>query len=217
MSALDLVTGVSTAAEATAHLMRQLRQLWAAVRDLRRRHPSAAYENLLLELVLDIQDRRGLRAVLERRQRVRFLADEAEVVRELVWGEGEQLSRYSVRGACRLLIRPEGSKRAVLLGLAHRPRKGEQALLRSRRVIRNGFRLPTEYCETVLERATQRVVITVIFPLGRPPNEARLVVTPQQRNERTVPIRFAADGRAFLRWSLAQPSLDRTYSLRWSW
>lgn len=217
MTIIESLQGLSSAVEVGARLVGQLQELWKSLIQVAHSRPVVAYENLLLELVYDIQDRHGIRAVLDRRQRVRFLAEDSEIVRELVWGDGEQLARYSVRGARRMLIRPEGSKRAVLLGLPNRPSKGDLATLRSRRVIRGGFRESTEYCETWLERPTRRVVMTVIFPVGRPPHAAQLVTAPEVQTPRTVPIRFAADGRAYVRWSVTRPALDLTYSLRWSW
>jgi hypothetical protein len=217
MSLVGIVTGIAAAVGSLAVLGRQLAALRALAREVLPRRSGAAYENLLLELIWEIQDRRGLRAVLDRRQRIRFLRDEAEVVRELAWGEGEQLARYRVRGARRMLVRPEGSRQAVLLGLHRRLGRGDQLTLSTRRFIRAAFRDSTEYCETMLERPTRRVTLTVIFPRGRPPYEAHVTATPEERRSHALPIRFGADGRAFLRWSRKDPSVGHTYSLRWSW
>lgn len=217
MTLIDLLVRLLGVIEALPRLTQQVAKIGAVVAQVLPRRPTAAYENLFLDLTFDIQDRQGMRAVLRRRQRVRFLVEEPEVVRDLVWGEGEPLAHYRVRGATRLLVRAEGSKRAVLLGLPRRPSRGERVTLASRRVIRGGFREAEEYCETWLERPTRRVTMTVRFPSGRPPREAELVTTPHRQPPRRVPIRYAADGRAYLRWGLIQPPTDRTYRLRWSW
>jgi hypothetical protein len=217
VTVVDLVTGMSTAAGAMANLTKHARTIWTALAAVRRNHPAVAYENLLIELVLDIRDRRGMRAVLERRQRVRFLAEEVDVVRELAWGDGEPFAHYRVRGATRLMVRPEGPKRAVLLGLQRRPTKDERVTLSSRRLIRGGFLEAREYWEVWFERPTRRVALTVIFPNRRPPHAVELVTLPRLAPPRRVPVRFAADGRAFVRWSETRLDLERTYSLRWSW
>src|SRR5262249_10587010 len=116
MTLPDSPAGLTALIESLAHLLQQLRlTLVAVVGWFRRSRPPAAYEPVWLDLVLDLTDPQGERAVLTRRQRVRFLADGGAVVRELVWGKGDQLVRYHARGARRLAVRPEGSKRAVLL------------------------------------------------------------------------------------------------------
>ena len=202
---------------AAAALLRELRFAGAALGgSLRRSWPAMAYETLWLELVLDLRDGRGERAVLMRRQRIRFHAG-AAVVRELVWGEGEQLTRYTAQGARRLAVRPEGSRRAVLLDPDRRPMRGEEVTITSRRIIRDGFRGADEYCEAFLERPTGRVDLTVVFPPARPPKRAQLVLATTEAVLRTVPPHYRADGRAMLRCRLRRPDPAATYSLRWSW
>lgn len=220
MNPLDVASRLTTLLAALGGALKQAADLLDLLPMLRPFHPqlpAAAYENVLLELVWDIRDRSGRTAVLERRQRVRFLREEAEAVRDVVWGEGSQLARYYARGACRMLVRSEGSRRAVLLGLANRPDAGSNAVVTSKRVIEDGFLTSAEYCEVMVERPTQRLVVTVIFPPGRPPKETRLITLPREKQEQRIAIRYAADGRAYLRWSRLKPTIDCTYSLRWSW
>src|SRR6478672_3026772 len=76
-----------------------------------------SYENLLLDFSLDLQDVRGQRAVITRKQRVHFLTAEAGVLSSPIWGEGVQLKRYLLIGAKRLGMRPDGSRKVLLLGL----------------------------------------------------------------------------------------------------
>jgi hypothetical protein len=204
--------------EAVAHVARELRLIVSALRRrVRPVWPPMPYETLWLELVLDLDDPRGERAVLTRRQGVRFLSQGGAVVRELVWGEGEQLVRYHARGARRLAVRPEGSKRAVLLDPDRRPAVGDRLTIESRRTIRGGFRGRSEYCEAYLERPTGRVDLTIIFPAAHPPTRAQLVRATTETVLRLVPVRYRADGRAVLRCRLRHPDPATTYSLRWSW
>jgi hypothetical protein len=199
-------------------IVRQLRSLVAqALRRGRLKPPTRSYETLWLELVLDLEDVQGNRAVLSRCQRVRFLVPDGAVVRELVWGEGEQLVRYSARGARRVGVRPEGSKRAVLLDPDQRPAPGDQLTITSRRTIHGGFRQSNEFCEALLERPTGRLDFTVVFPLRRPPREACLVLAPTEQVLRTLRPRYGPDGRAVLRCRLQKPAVGVTYSLRWAW
>lgn len=144
-------------------------------------------------------------------------ATKSEVVRDVVWGEGSQLARYYARGARRLLVRSEGSRQAVLLGPTNRPGAGASVMLTSKRVIEDGFLAASEYCEVMVERPTRRLVVTVIFPPGRPPKETRLATMPRGARDQRVAVRYAADGRAYVRWNRLKPSVNCTYSLRWSW
>jgi hypothetical protein len=184
---------------------------------LRRPRSPLGYETVSLALVLELHDTRGERAVLRRRQRVRFLGDGAAVVRELLWGEGDQLVRYQAHGARRLGVRVEGSKRAVLLDPHTRPSPGDRLTIESRRSIRGGFTRRQEYCEAVLERPTGRLELTVLFPPHRPPTTAQLVQAPSERVLRRLHVRFRADGRAVVRCRLQQPVVGTTFSLRWTW
>ena len=203
---------------AVATLVRELRLAGGAILAwLRPRRPAVPYETRAIDRVLDLADPEGRRAVLTRRQRIRPLTAGTLVVRETVWGEGEQLARYAVAGARRLTVLPEGSRRSVLLGPDRRTAVGACATSTSRRTIRGGFLQPEEYCETVLERPTGRVDFTVIFPRGRPPRNARLVLAATETTVRTVPVLYRPDGRAVLRCRLRRPTVAATYSLRWSW
>ncbi len=216
MTAAELLPRIVDLVGLAGKLLGELRLLLATIGTLRHQQPVVSYENLALRLVLDIQDPHGQRAILDRDQRVRFLTDESGVLRDLVWGEGSALARYSVRGARRLLVRPEGSKRAILLGLPYRPRRGEQARIRTRRVIAQALIGRSEYWEAMVERPTQRLSMKVIFPRTRAPHEAYLVASPDSAGKR-LPLRYGADGRPFLSVQLNRPVQDRTYSVQWSW
>ena len=176
---------------------------------------TVAYENLRLDLVLDIQDPQGQVAVLGKRQRILCRGRDV-VVRDLVWGEGRTLARYDLRGAKRLGMKSEGSRKAVMLAPFAQAGAGKHLIVASRRVIKSGFREADEYFDTIVERPTRRMVLRVLFPKGRPPKTASLVS--EGRNVDTaVPVRMARDGRSFLSWAVNRPEQYLTYSLRWSW
>ena len=207
---------------------RLLRAAIALGRDLRPAAPdrlaapvtassTPAYETISLDLSLVIEDAKGERATLTRRQRLRCDAGRPSLVRELVWGEGRQLVRYRAQGARRVGLRAEGSKRAVLLEPADATGARGSSVITSRRVIRGGFATAQEYCEAFLERPTERLRFAVLFPVTRPPRTAWLVLAAREEILRTVPVRYGADGRARLRCSLRAPLVGMTYSLRWTW
>jgi hypothetical protein len=217
MSVLDAAPAVATVADALSALLAQVRAVLNALAPFRPvAAPTVDYENLRLDIVLDIADTRGRRAVLARRQLVRMLVPVTGVVRDLIWGNGNQVVRYSSRSASRLALRPEGPKQVLLLGLPHRPVKDERVLLQSRRTIHDALQEPSEYCEMLVERPTRRLGMKILFPRSRPPTAARLV-TEQGTSMQRVPVRYGADGRPFLQWGCMAPKQDWTYSLRWSW
>jgi hypothetical protein len=178
---------------------------------------TASYDTRWLSLVLDLKDGRGRQAVLSRTQRVRFLRGDGAIVRELVWGEGDQLVRYRARGARRVGTRAEGSKRVVLLDPEQPPAVGDELTVSSRRTLRDAFGGRDEYCEAFLERPTGRLDIIVTFPRERPPRAAQLVAATTEQVVRTLRARYSADGRAVLHCRLRNPKTGVTYSLRWSW
>ena len=148
---------------------------------------------------------------------MRFLVEDSGVVRELVWGEGNPLAAYSVQGASLLAVQSEGPKRVLLLGLERRPNRGDQAAITSRRQIRNGFVDSSPYAEVSVERPTSKLGLKVLFPCSRPPLGARVESVPPTMPARSIRIRYGADGRPFLSWSMRQPERFTTYSLRWQW
>ena len=164
----------------------------------------------------DLADSRGQRAVVTRKQRVRFLAGEAGVITGPVWGDGRQFQRYEITGAKRLGVRREGPRDVLLLGLDGRPGKDSRATLVARRTIHGGFLGEREYFETLVERPTKRLLLRVLFPRQRPPREAFLVEAEESR-QRALPVRIMADGRARLSWSCTRPKVNTIYSLRWAW
>ena len=179
------------------------------------RLPARSYENLFLDLTLDLRDAAGKRAMVVHKQRVRFLVEDAGVVMSPIWGEGDQLGRYELEGASRLGSRPEGPKQVQLLGLERSPTKNMAATIFGRRTIINGFTQEREYFEAVVDRPTKRLSIRVLFPRGRPPTEVYL--TTPGASDQKLPLRLGRDRRARIRWSQIAPSPQTVYSLRWSW
>jgi hypothetical protein len=211
---LQTLTGVF---KDVGNTIRALRSALRTVAGRGVRRPAFAYETVWLDLAFDIRDAQGAQVVLTRRQRVRFLTHESATVRELVWGNGEPLARYSARGARRVGERFEGSKRALLLDPETRTAPGTCVTLTSQRTMRNAFLGAEEFCEAVVERPTGRLAITVRFPATRPPRRARLVAATTEHVLQTLRVRYDAAGRAVLRCRVQRPVIGTVYSVRWVW
>ena len=182
-----------------------------------RGEPESSYENVSLSIELELCDTKGKRAVLRRRQRVRFLSEEAGVVRDVIWGEGKTLAGYSVDGAELLSVRHEGSKKVVLLGLPTRPGKGEGITLKTERTILDGFRPSEGYLETGVERATARLRLRVLFPPDRFPTRVRVESSPPLIATHSLAVRLTESGKSYATWGIEDPKRLVTYRIRWTW
>jgi hypothetical protein len=183
---------------------------------LRAQAPRFSYENTYLALTLDLRDSRGKRALITRKQSVRFLTEEAGVLTSPGWGDGSQLKDFHVAGAEWLGTRSDGPRKVVLLALSRRSSKDARFTVITRETALNSFLKATEYFEARVERPTTRLSLKVLFPKGRPPAEAYLSATGLDAPQK-LPVRLGPDGRASLSWSAAKLAPDATCSLRWSW
>lgn len=103
MSLLEALSAAVSSLETAAGLFDRVTKIWnQVIQHLNLAGAGIAYENLSLDIVVQIRDPRGATAVLHRRQRVRFRDQEGAIIRDLVWGDGEALARYAVKGARRL-------------------------------------------------------------------------------------------------------------------
>jgi hypothetical protein len=218
ISIIDDINSLTNLAQALGKLAPFLQ--WFAEHFRRRSHKAesgASYENISLTIRLSICDRRGRRAILERTQRVRFLAEEAGVLRDVVWGDGDALSSYRVYGAQVLAVKREGSKQIVLLGLTHRPARGEVVTVRSERTIVGGMTRREEYLETEVERDTGSLGLAVTFPVGRPPTAAFAESSPPLAPALPALVRLRPDGCAWISMRITKPLPLASYRLRWTW
>jgi hypothetical protein len=215
MNFSETPTQVLSAIESLLPLLERLARLAKSLGVGGPRLPAHSYENLFLDLTLDLRDAAGKRAIVTHKQRVRFLVEDAGVVMTPIWGEGDQVRRYELEGARRLGSRREGPRQVQLLGLERSPTKNAMATIFGRRTILDGFTQNQEYFEAVVERPTKRLSIRVLFPRGRLPTEAYLT-TPSGTAQK-LPVRLGRDRRARIRWSQMSPTTQTVYSLRWSW
>ena len=218
LSIIDELNQAGAIAQALGNCLQLLERLVTVVaRLLPQRSPSTSYENLSLSIHLDIRDARGRRAVLSRVHRVRFLTGESGVIRDVVWGDGDTLRGYEVKGATVVGIRREGIKQIVLLALPVRPAPGEVVTVQSKRVIIGGWGRREEYLETEVESAAKSVTLAVAFPVTRPPREVVAETSPPIGIAHGKSARLRRDGRASVRWHIRPVRLLVSYRLRWTW
>lgn len=176
-----------------------------------------SYETVSLTIRLVICDARGRRAYLVREHKVRFLAAETGVIRDVIWGDGDTMRGYEVGGAEVVSVRREGAKQFALLALPSRPTVGQIVTVTSRRLITNGFLRKDEYLETEVESQTPSILLSVVFPTDRAPVRALAEETPPTQAARRLHVRLRADHRAHVTWRIIEPRPLATYRVRWSW
>jgi len=216
MSIADLALLREVISEGTA-LITAIQGMLKQLRRLRVGRSPSSYENVSLALLLNIQDGRGLKAELDRRQVVEFKSVEAGVIRDLVWGDGNTLGAFTAAGARLMGKRREGSKDALLLVLPEGAAVGQRVVVRSKRVVVGALTHRTEYFEVQVERCTRRLSLKVTFPRHRPPMKAWVTSTPIQSPLPPLRTQRGKDGKASLHWRLTAPKVFCTYRLNWSW
>lgn len=219
MNSLELFSGLVSSLDTSLSLATRVA---GEIKSLGKRrslkhNSSPDYENDFIEEVIDIRDAAGQSAVLEKRQRVRFRHSESAILRDGLWGDGDQLARYSVRGARRIGVKREGLRTTVLLVVEPRPAEGEACQFAVRRVMRNAFKDSEAFFDLMAERPTGHLSLKVLFPRSRPPRSAHLVQWPLEKTLRVIPVRYAPDRRPFLTWRESKPIPLTAYSLRWIW
>lgn len=220
----EIASSIMTSLEASIGLFERIKTLWARARQM---FPAPAalpepgqkldYENDFIEEVLDLRDTYGRRALLTKRQRLRFRSVESAILRDGIWGNGEQFGRYQVTGARRVSTQQEGMRTTVLLAIEPRPTDGEPREVQMTRTIRDAFRDRTSFFDLMAERPTGHLSLRVMFPKSRPPTSAYLVEAPSETTLRRIRLRHTEDGRPFLSWRRSHPVPLTTYSLRWAW
>ena len=214
MNAIETANQIAAALQALVPLLTRLARV--ASKATSSFGTRVSYENLLLDLTLDLRDATGGRAYVQRRQRVLFKTNEAGVIRNLVWGEGTQVKKLASQGGRRVATAREGSREVLLLALARPGQLGKSSEITTDETLSNAFRESQEYFEASVERPTHSLRLRIVFPKARPPKDVYLDAG-WLLGRKSVPVRIAHDGRARVTQTLVNPALDRVYGLRWSW
>ena len=110
-----------------------LRQLWDRARY------RGMYAILDYDSALDILDREGEKAIITRRQVIRFLQDNVVAIHDHAWGDGELFAEYKCQPGVPVDIYEDGSKHNVLISLRETKNRGDVIELWIERGIRRGF------------------------------------------------------------------------------
>ncbi len=177
------------------------------------------YEVLDYESRLELLDTRGEKAVLYKRQRVRFLQDHILAYQDKAWGDGEIFADYQCSPGVPVDRYREGHRYHVLISLRETKSRGDVEEFHIERTIKRGFTKVVEDFQIEIDHTTQKFSMSVVFPRKRLPRQVMLI---EQNSTRTVPLgpehrRELPDGRQQVSWSTDKPRLFEAYILRWEW
>ena len=177
------------------------------------------YEVLEYESVLELQDTKGKKAVLRKRERVKFTQNNIIAFQDLALGDGELFAEYQCSPGKSVDRYRDGHRYRILISLQETKRRGDVQEFRIERTIANGFTDKVEYFQTEVDHRTKELLVRIIFPQRRFPKQVVLV---EQNLQRTTPLGpehlfLLPDGRQQLSWCTMKPRVFETYILKWEW
>jgi hypothetical protein len=140
------------------------------------------YEVLECESTLELRDRKGNRATLKKREKVRYLQDNVVAYQDQTWGDGEILLHCRCTPGIPGDRHRSGYKTYILISRREVKDKGDVDEFNIEWGIRQGFLRRAEQWETHVTHRTERLKINVVFPRPRPPRHAVLVEGNRQRS-----------------------------------
>jgi hypothetical protein len=212
-----LKTALGWLAEQTpSHAVRLLTlagRLWA------RAHYRGMYAILDYDSALELLDGRGEKAIITRRQVIRFLQDNVVAIHDHAWGDGELFAEYKCQPGVPVDIYEDGSKHNVLISLRETKNRGDVIELWIERGIRGGFLDQDEWFETEIDHWVKKLKLAIIFPKARHCKRATLSRRSTGKTTLLSQDRFALlpDGRQKLTWETTRPKLHDRYTLKWTW
>ena len=177
------------------------------------------YEILDYDATLEIKDPAGKKAVLTRRQVVRFLQNNVAAIHDHAWGDGQLFARYRCQPGVQVDFYEDGSKHNVLISLRETKDRGDVLELWIERVIHNGFQEKAEWLETEIDHLMRKLKLSIIFPKKRPCRRATLSRRSTGKTSLLPQKHFALlpDGRQKLTWEMRRPKLHDRYTIKWAW
>lgn len=188
-------------------------------RILSRRVHEGMYEVLAYESRLEIADPKGEKAVLHKRERVRFLQDNIMAYQDQAWGDGDIFADYQCSPGVAVDRYREGHLFRILISLRETKSRGDVEAFHIQRTIKRGFTQAVEDFQTEINHTTRKLSVSVVFPRNRHPKRVTLVEKNIARaTEIGVENRVKLpDGRQQFMWQTDHPRLFEAYILRWEW
>lgn len=200
--------------------LEKLLDVWSLLeRVWERVHYHGSYEILDYDSTLELVDPRGEKAILTRRQVVRFLQDDVAAIRDYAWGDGDLFAQYRCQPGVPVDFYEDGARQNVLISLRETRNRGDVLELWIERVIKGGFVGKQGWLETEIDHWVQHLSVSILFPKERPCRRATL----SQRSTgetRLLPQKhftLLPDGRQKLTWETRRPRFQDRHTIKWVW
>jgi hypothetical protein len=177
------------------------------------------YEVLEYEARLELFDSRGEKAILRKREKVRYLQDNIIAYQDKAWGDGQIFADYQCSPGVEVDRYREGHRFQILISLRETKHRNDVDEFHIERTVKNGFTKTTEDFHIEIDHITRKLTLSVVFPHKRFPKQVSLI---EQNATRTTPLTaqdriMLPDGREQFSWTTNKPKLFEAYILRWEW
>lgn len=168
---------------------------------------------------LELLDAQGRQAVLHKRQKVRFIQDNILAYQDKAWGDGDFIAAYKCSPGVAVDKYREGHRYNILISLRETKHAGDVEEFRIDRTIKDGFTKPTEDFQIEIDHRTQKLSVSILFPLQCQPKKVTLIERNSTQSKTLGPEHEStlADGRREYIWTTDRPRLFEAYILRWEW
>lgn len=199
--------------------LKALRNLIAGWDLVKTRSRKGLYEVINYDAALEIKDKKGERAEVNKYESIRYLQDNIFAFQDQAWGDGKILVNYRSSIGKPVDIYRLGNKHLILISLRQIKNRGDVDEFRFSWNIRQGFLKNSGFWATEISHPTERITIRVVFPKTRPPQKAFII---EKNNQRSIPLGreyFLAlpNGHSEITWSCNKPTLYEQYILNWEW
>jgi len=177
------------------------------------------YEVLEYECKVELKDKNGKLAVVQKREKLRYFQDYITSYLDQAWGDGKILLEYRCSPGTSVDEFRLGHKTYKLISLREFRNRGDVDEFNIEWKMRNGFLKNTGFWGTAINHRTKKVTIKVIFPKDRPPLQASIIESNLQRRQilGKDSQQVFPNGKTMILWEMENPRLYENYVLRWEW
>jgi hypothetical protein len=191
--------------------------LWAIYSLYIRERYGDVYETIELEQEFDLYDATGAEAIRSLHRTVRFLQNDVLAIRDYTWGDGQLNVDYECSPGRAVDFRKRGPVTYVLIALDDVKQRGEIEDFRSRQKMVGSFLEDSEWASVMSPHPTDRAVLRVIFPKGRPPKRLSFTRRHGEKEISNALTREHIDGREHITATILRPPPHEEFTLHWDW
>jgi len=177
------------------------------------------YEVLDYECQLELKDKKGNLATIQKREKIHYLQDYITSYQDQAWGDRNVFLNYRCSPGLPVDEFRLGHKTYKLISLRESRNKGDTDEFHIEWDMQRGFLKSTGFWGTAISHRTKKVIVKVVFPKDRPPLHISIVESNLQRTRDLAKDaqKLLPDGRTMITWENENPRLYENYVLKWEW